>query len=121
MTSGALRKKGFGVAARAARESGKGFELVDSDDDEELIRRIKMRYSKYISKNKGGEGTTISEKYAANPRTAAFAQAMNIDFDDMGGYLQAEEEENEPEVIVALPEIIIDTSEIEQASFNPLT
>jgi hypothetical protein len=67
VTSGALRKKGFGVALRANRyegASGKGFELEDSDDDEAMIRRLKTRYAKYHRPTQQeDEDKTALEKY----------------------------------------------------------
>ncbi|KAJ3227801.1 hypothetical protein HK099_000055 [Clydaea vesicula] len=87
VTSGALRKKGFGVAARANRErSGNGFELDDSDDDEEMINRIKNKLAKYNKIDKSDKLTNM-ERYAINPETASFAEHFSVEFGDMEGYL----------------------------------
>jgi hypothetical protein len=100
VTSGALRKKGFGVGARAMRDGtdGKGFELGDSDDDEDMIRRIKAKYEKYNRRTKDEmEDASIEQRYAANPETAAFAESLSVGFEDMKDYLEDQEEEGDEE------------------------
>ncbi len=49
VTSGALRKRGFGVKSRAARMNGL-LDLDDSDEDEAILERIRNRH-----KRPGGE------------------------------------------------------------------
>ncbi len=48
VTSGALRKKGFGVAARMSRLGlTKGLDYEDSDDDDAILQRIRSRLNQY--------------------------------------------------------------------------
>ena len=101
VTSGALRKRGFGVNQRALRLNGgisKGFEF-DDEDDTDIIARLKSRYSRYVRNGEGDDGDELygddmtgAERYVANPETAVFGKCFDRVV-QIEGFLSSEDEE----------------------------
>ncbi|KAJ3083961.1 hypothetical protein HK102_000815, partial [Quaeritorhiza haematococci] len=95
VTSGALRKRGFGVAARASRREttigDKGADMLmndDSDDDEAILQRIRSklrRIAKPVKKDEDDDDEAPAlRKLATNPETAAFAKCFDVSLDTQG-------------------------------------
>ncbi|KAJ3346954.1 hypothetical protein HDU83_002551 [Entophlyctis luteolus] len=73
VTNGNLRKK--------ARRNhfGTGFELSDTDDEETLLRNLKRAGARGITRRKanGADGNSVLDKFASDPKTAAFAKCFD--------------------------------------------
>lgn len=105
VTSGALRKRGFGAASRAMRMGGalKGFEF-DDEDDADILARIKNRFGRFMNRDRDfieNELTGV-EMYAVNPETARFAKCFQNVFDN-DGFLSDEDDAAQPDVRTADP------------------
>ncbi|ORY44158.1 hypothetical protein BCR33DRAFT_236599 [Rhizoclosmatium globosum] len=88
VTNGNLRKK----ARRNHFGAGGGFAISDSDDEAEILRSLKRAGARSAllrkREEKGDEGLTGLERFAVNPKTAAFAKCF-------AGFEALEEEDEE--------------------------
>ncbi|KAI8842776.1 MRC1-like domain-containing protein [Chytriomyces cf. hyalinus JEL632] len=100
VTNGNLRKK--------ARRNhfGKGFTLSDSDDEEEILRSLRRAGARSALLSRGGENDeskTVLERFASNPKTAAFARCFStFKSDDEKGMISSEEEVQDSSALKAV-------------------
>lgn len=88
VTSGNLRKR-----ARMADPSGKGYDIHDSDEENEaLLRRIREKIRPRNQKNDDDELTAL-EKLAKDPQTATFAKTLVMDFNGVEDKFISSDEE----------------------------
>ncbi|KAJ1567861.1 hypothetical protein HK096_008402, partial [Nowakowskiella sp. JEL0078] len=84
VTTGKLRKR---IMKRNASSSN-GFGLSDSDDDEWILKKIKMRG--FWSNRSNSDDHEGMGKYANHPETAAFASCFESQCDDRVGFIEDE-------------------------------
>ncbi|KAL2916827.1 hypothetical protein HK105_203606 [Polyrhizophydium stewartii] len=94
VTSGNLRKR-----AKRNDPSGKGYDIEDSDEENEaILRRIREQFK---PKRTGKDGVDDEDddivrsldKLASNPRTSAFAKSLSAGMTDEGGLLSSESDD----------------------------
>ncbi|KAH6590720.1 hypothetical protein BASA50_009183 [Batrachochytrium salamandrivorans] len=88
VTSGNLRKRG-----RRNDPLGKGYDIRDSDEEnEELLRRIRDQF-KPKTDPCTGDDTLNLERLAQNPKTASFAKCFGTEIDDGKGIMSSDSDE----------------------------